>query len=54
MTREQRAKLMVEDLDAYMELVPDNQGYWLQLLEGIAKTNGINGDLEGFGSNGET
>jgi hypothetical protein len=39
MTRIERAKLMIEDYEAYAELVP--KGHWLQLLEAIAKSEGI-------------
>ena len=35
MTREERAKLMIEDYDTYKQIVPEE--HWLQLLDGIAK-----------------
>lgn len=35
MTREERAKLMIEDYDTYKQIVPEL--HWLQILDGIAK-----------------
>ena len=45
MTRMERAKLMVRDYEAYAEIVP--KGYWLQLLDAIAHSEGISSDDEG-------
>ena len=45
MTRMKRAKLMVTDYEAYAEIVPE--GYWLQLLDAIAHSEGISPDDEG-------
>ena len=45
MTRMERAKLMVTDYEAYAEIVP--KGYWLQLLDAIAHSEGISIDDEG-------
>ena len=45
MTREERAKLMLTDIDAYMKLVPDE--YWLQLLDGVAKAGPYDPDEDG-------
>ena len=45
MTRTERAKLIVTDYEAYAEIVPE--GYWLQLLDAIAHSEGISSDEEG-------
>ena len=45
MTRMERAKLMVTDYETYAEIVP--KGYWLQLLDAIAHSEGISSDDEG-------
>lgn len=35
MSRAERVKLLLEDSDAYINMVP--QGHWLDILDGIAK-----------------
>lgn len=35
MTRQERVDLMLEDSDAYIDLVPE--GHWLLVLDGMAK-----------------
>lgn len=35
MTRQERVDLMLEDSDAYIDLVPE--GHWLLILDGMAK-----------------
>jgi hypothetical protein len=44
MTKKERVKLMLADVDAYTEKVP--AGHWLDVLDGIARTGGPDIDLE--------
>jgi hypothetical protein len=36
MTREERAALLARDVQAYMDLVPLDQGIWYQILDGVS------------------
>lgn len=42
MTKEERAQLMITDYGSYAEMVPE--GFWLLLLDGVARAGGISED----------